>query len=409
VSEQLTIDGTGGDAASTAPSGPGFIRVFGYLFIAIAGWAIYVTLSSQWDTVLYQWRTSFTMVFGAFVAGSTPQGGGSVAFPVFTKVFESPAALARTFSLCVQVAGMGSATLSILLAKRSISKRAVLVGGASGVVGLVVGLFVLGDPSTVWWSSIIPEEYVKVMFTLVLAGMAYIVYLALDETDCGLWFIPVWNSNVWVGLILFGFAGGVASSLIGSGADVMVFLFVVIVAGLHPRIGVPTSVIVMTIVSIAGMVILGIAHGQLSTEVVDNMVVAVGGTPIEPVPALQYDLWGMWLAGAPAAAISAPIGAAFIHRLGEKHLINFLISISLLEVVTTAIFLEQLRTDPVLLAVALAGLPLVFVCVWLIHRYRDKLLGSAAPSITAAKAREEVLRRRAAAEHDAASTGPTEV
>lgn len=367
--------------------------IVAYLVALVVGWATYVTMSSQWDVVLYQWRVFVTMVFGAFVAGSTPQGGGSVAFPVFTKVFESPAALARSFSLCIQVVGMGSAAVSILIARRSVSRRAVTVGSLSGVVGLVFGLFVLGDPSTVWWSAIIPEAYVKVLFTLVLAAMAYIVYLALDETDCGLWYIPVWNGNVWVGLIVFGFIGGVTSSLIGSGADAVVFLFIVIVAGLHPRIGIPTSVIIMAVVSVVGMVILGIVHGQLSTVVIDDMLVAVGGTPVAPVPASQFDLWGMWLAGAPAAAVLGPLGAAFVHRLGEKHLIRFIITISTLEVVTTAVFLEQLRTDPRLLAIALIGLPVVLGAVWLLHRNRDWLLGTAAPSVVAADARERARNR----------------
>ncbi|WP_297691047.1 NAD-dependent DNA ligase LigA, partial [uncultured Eudoraea sp.] len=81
-----------------------------------------------------------------------------------------------------------------------------------------------------------------------------------------------------------GFIGGVVTSLIGSGADVFAFLFLVIVAGLHPRIAVPTSVIIMALVSVVGLVTLGVAHGQLNTEVIDGMVVAVGGSAIDPVP-----------------------------------------------------------------------------------------------------------------------------
>ena len=41
------------------------------------GWLIYVEGSDQWERVAAVWPTSTTMIFGSFVAGSTPQGGGA--------------------------------------------------------------------------------------------------------------------------------------------------------------------------------------------------------------------------------------------------------------------------------------------------------------------------------------------
>ena len=79
-------------------------------------WLIYVLAAGHLDRVFDNWRAALTMVFGSFVAGSTPQGGGAIAFPVFTKVLEIPAAVARSFSLVIQATGMVMASLSIMLA-----------------------------------------------------------------------------------------------------------------------------------------------------------------------------------------------------------------------------------------------------------------------------------------------------
>lgn len=352
-------------------------------------WVAFVTIFDHWATVGDNWRSFVTMTFGSFVAGSTPQGGGTVAFPVFTKVFQSPASVARTFSMSIQAIGMGSAAIAILLSGKSVSKRAIAVGGSAAVLGFIVGLLVLADPTTTFWASRIPEAYVKVTFTVVLAALAYIVYLALDEGECGVSFLPVWNNRMWVGLTLAGFAGGIVTSLIGSGADVFAFLFLVIVAGLHPRIGVPTSVIIMALVSVVGLAVLGFGHGQLSTEVAGGMVVAVGGTPIDPLPVSQVDLWGLWIAAAPAVMWGAPLGTMFVHNLSEKHLIVFLALMSGLEVVSTAIFLRQLHTDPWLLGYALIGLTVSVVVVRWLFANRDRLLGEAAPTLV-----EDMLYRR---------------
>ncbi len=366
--------------------------------LPIAGtlaWVLFVSIFDHWETVTANWRSSLTMIFGSFVAGSTPQGGGAVAFPVFTKVFEMPAAVARTFSLSIQAIGMGSASIAILLSRKSVSRRAIGVGGGAAIIGFLIGLFVLADPMTTFWQSRIPESYVKVTFTVVLGALAYIVYLALEEGECGVWFLPVWNKRVWLGLGLAGVAGGLITSLIGSGADVFAFLFLVIIAGLHPRIAVPTSVIIMALVSVVGALVLGVIDGQLSTEVADGMVVAVGGSAIDPVPAAQYDLWGLWIAAVPAVIWGAPLGTIFVHSLNERHLISFLAIMATLEVVSTAIFLPQLRTDPWLLGYALTGLAAsIFLVRWL-HARRDRLLGSAAPSRVEAMLQERHAVRQA--------------
>jgi uncharacterized protein len=227
-------------------------------------WLVFVTLAGHWPRVRANWVATLTMVFGSFVAGSTPQGGGAVAFPVFTKVLAVPSDVARTFSLCIQTVGMGTAALSILINQRLVEVRAVLIGGTAAAVGFLTTLFVLGSPSEPFWPARVPGPYVRVTFTLVLAAMAFVVYLGtrvrIRKVDRRL---PPMNARLRGGVVLAGLLGGVASALVGSGADVLIYLFVVVLFGLDPKVGVPTSVLVMAFISVLGFAVLGIGHGQL--------------------------------------------------------------------------------------------------------------------------------------------------
>ncbi len=274
---------------------------------------------------------------------------------------------------------MVTASAAILLSGKVIQRRSVVVGGAAGVVGLLVGLWTLGEPSEVFWAARVPEAYIKVTFTVVLAALAYIVYLGLDEDDCGMPRLDVWNARMWIGLVAAGFFGGVGSALLGSGTDVLVFLFIVIIAGLHPRVGVPTSVLAMAMVSMVGFVVLGVADGQLATVVDGGAVVSVSGAAAGPYPAAQFDLFGMWLAAVPIVVWGAPLGTVFVHALEERKLIAFVAAIATLEVVSTAVFLTELWTNPILALYAVVGLVCALGLVRWLHANRAGLLAEAAP------------------------------
>lgn len=339
------------------------------------GWLAYVIGAGQWSRVAMHWRSSLTMIFGSFVAGATPQGGGAVAFPVFTKVLEVPADVARTFSLSIQAVGMVTAALIILLAGRKVEKKAIVASGLAGMVGFLGALYVLGRPDTPFWAFRVSPAYVKVTFTIILAAMAYVVWLALDEGDCGVEDLPKWNRRMWIGILFSGFAGGVASALTGSGVDVVLFLFIVVLAGLHPRVGVPTSVIAMAFVSSLGFLVLGVIHGQLDVTLAGESVVAIGGVAIAPGLAAHYDIFGLWLAAVPIVVWGAPLGTYFIHGMREGRLIAFVAAMAAVEVVSTAIFLDDLRTDGGLLAYAIGGLMIAIASVWYLNRHRQRILG----------------------------------
>lgn len=360
-------------------------------------WLIFVTVSGHWGRVLDRWVAAVTMVFGSIVAGSTPQGGGAIAFPVFTKVLDVPATVARSFSLCIQTIGMGAAALSIVISGRRVEWRAIGVLTPAAVTGFLAGAFLLGQPDEVFWPSTLPGAYVKVTFTIVVAAMALLVWLSsrswvterVDMLDNG-------SAQAYTVLVVAGLAGGVASYLVGSGADVFTYLGLVALLGLSAGIGVPTSVVVMAIVSAVGFVLFGLVDGQLAITLVGDQVVAVGGEPLdEPLPADRYDLYGLWLAAAPVVGFGAPLGSWLASKVSDRTLAKIVVGLASAEVLSTIVFLAELRTDPVLALFGAVGLAIFSAGLALVFRRRHRLL-----AIPPVDTDQTLLPRRASLDHD---------
>lgn len=361
-----------------------------------AVWFVYVTVAGHWVRVGNNWQATLTMVFGSFVAGSTPQGGGAVAFPVFTKVLEVPSEVARTFSLSIQAVGMTAATIGMIIGRRVVEWRAIIIGGATAVVSFLVALFLVSDTSKPFWPAVLPAPYIRVTFTLVLASMAFIVYLGtrvpIRKVDTTL---PPMNARLYVALVVAGILGGVFSALTGSGADVMIYLFIVVLFGVDPKVGVPSCVMAMTAVSIVGLVVLGIGDGHLSVQLSEGTtgeVVAVAGQSVSMVevdgrsapaftaggdglPAKRFDLFGLWLAAIPIVVWGAPLGSWFASRINARQLVIFAGLLAAAELITTIIFIPDLHRVSGLSIYAVVGLVSMLLGLYLLARYRRVLFG----------------------------------
>ncbi len=324
-------------------------------------WVVGVTVAGQWGRVGEQWAAAVTMIFGSFVAGSTPQGGGAVAFPVFTKVLDIPTEVARSFSLLIQTVGMGAASLSIIVRRRQVATSSLWVLIPAALVGFVVSTLLLTDGSDQFRAALVPGPYVKVGFTVVVAAMAVVVFLTYrQQIILRRSSVPAPSARVVVALGLGGLAGGFASALVGSGADVATYIVVVVVLGANPRIGVPTSVLVMTAVSILGFVWLGVAEGQLFAS-----ASAGSGT----------DLAGLWLAAVPVVAWGAPLGSLVASRVTDRQLVAFVMLLAAIEVISTIVFLEELRTDVALVIFGVVALVATVVGLAWVQRRRNAVLG----------------------------------
>ncbi len=343
-----------------------------------AVWLIAVTGTGAWGRVGDHLVAAATMVVGSFVAGATPQGGGAVAFPVFTKVLDVPAEAARSFSLCIQAVGMSCASAAIVLGRRPVVWSAVALGAPTGIAAFVVTLLLAGDRQAPFWPADLPGPYVKLTFTLVVAAMAWAVLVGLRtpirSVAGGL---PAIEPRLRVALVVAGGLGGAASALVGSGSDVFMYLFVVVLFGVRAGIGVPTSVVTMALVSVAGFVILGLIDGQLQVTLNDaGAVTSVGGHALEqPLASRRGDLYGMWLAAVPIVAWGAPLGALVASRMTPRALAALALVVAVAEVVSTVVFLDQLRTDPALAIYGLVGLVVAVGGVMALAANRHRLFG----------------------------------
>jgi hypothetical protein len=166
-----------------------------------------------------------------------------------------------------------------------------------------------------------------------------------------------------------------------------VYLALVVLAGVSPSVGVPTSVLVMTTVSVIGFVMMGLIDGHLFTDLgALGDVVSVGGEAVTisdgtaefvagpGLDASRYDLFGLWIAAAPVVAWGAPLGSLVSSKMSDRKLVVFVVALAGAEVLTTIIFLEDLRTDRQLLAFAIIGMSVLFAGLGWLQRNRVRIL-----------------------------------
>ncbi len=340
------------------------------------------------DRVLDNWRAALTMLFGSFLAGSSPEGGGAVAFPVFTKALNVPGPIARTFGLSIQAVGMTMASIAIIVFRREIHIRAVIVGSIAAIVGFGAAVAAFGSPSEPFWPSSIGAPWVKATFSVVLATTSILMVRHLrqhrhsgPEAAIDHHVLVPWSRRVELSLIAVSFAGGALSSLTGTGANILVFLFLVVLVGVNPKVALPSAIMIMTAVSIVGFVLFGLIDGQLNVALADgagSRVVSVGGQAFDGV-ASETDLLGLWLAAVPVVVWGAPLGSFVAARVKESRLVGFVAALAAFEVATTIFLVEEIRTEAALTVSLLVGLATVPAAMIWLERRRHQLFSSPPP------------------------------
>ncbi|MEL7155259.1 MAG: TSUP family transporter [Actinomycetota bacterium] len=376
----MTASTSGTRSASTPPAGPDRIGPAwtGWALSAAATlvWLVAVISTGMLGRVAGHWESAATMAAGSFLAGSSPEGGGAVAFPVFTKALQVPAPVARTFGLSIQAVGMTMAVASILLARRPVHGRAVVVGSLAAVTAFLIGLGLLGDPDALFWPSIVPGAWVKATFSIVLATTSILMVRHLARARAGDEPSPMgWTWRLDLVVAVAAAAGGLLSSMTGTGANIMLFLALVVVADVRPKVALPSAIMVMAAVSVVGLVVLGLFDGQLDVAVVGDQVVSVGGRPVS-LMAAETDLLGLWLAAAPVVVWGAPLGSLVASLARERQLVRFVAALAVIEVVTTFLLVEELRRQPALIIYLVGGLVLLPASFMALRRRRHRLLGS---------------------------------
>lgn len=259
-----------------------------YACCVLAAWVLTLTLLDSWHVLLNYWPAAPTMMFGSFIAGASAEGGGAIAYPVFTLLLKIPPDSARNFSFAIQSVGMVSASMLIIGRKIRIEWKAIVYPSIGGIGGLVLG--------------------------------TYFVVPLLNAVQTKLFFVSLWLAfgiGLWLAnrqasrhvrdrlsslarrdriiLILVGFGGGIITAIFGNGIDIFTFCVLTLWYGMNEKVATPTSVVLMSILTVAGFLL--------------HSVVKQDFGPLE---------WSYWMAAIPVAAVFAPLGAwaiTYLHRL----------------------------------------------------------------------------------------------
>ncbi len=304
-----------------------FVAVIGFFLIWFTGHQVnWLALYSEY------WHAPTTMLFGSFVAGSTPLGGGAVSFPVFSKLLEVTAYEARSFGFLIQSIGMSFATLLFICWKVQINWRQVLWACIGSAVGLCFGLAVFSYS----------DSMIKLAFSLfaLLSGLLLVSGQGRNKT--------LTTGASAQSLLIVGLIGGLLSSQIGAGADTILFFFLVLFTRQEEKISIPTSVAVMAFTAIVGSIATYYLHPEFITPFVINS----------------------WLTAAPVVALGAPLGGWVMSRLHKRPLIIFIKVVLLLEASSTLLFVQLPLAASILLA-SLIGVAVILLIRLLLSTSAD--------------------------------------
>ena len=303
------------------------------LLFAIIVWCswLFYTYPDSWAVIKSHWQITVTMVFGSIIAGATSEGGGAIAFPVFTKILHIPPADAKVFSLAIQSVGMVAASVAIIMMRVKVLWRVIIWVSLGGVVGLLIGSVLL--------SALLASESIRMLFTVMAVSLALTLICLSTGFRLNHIKMPAIRLKEVCILLAVGVAGGVLSGLVGSGIDMICFSVLVLLFRISESIATPTSVILMAVNSVFGVLL--------------HVFVLTG---------INEQVQDYWLAAVPVVVIGAPLGAFFCSRMHYLHIRYLLIALISLELITS---LWLLTFDNTLIAFSISML-MLFLCTMIL-------------------------------------------
>ncbi len=283
------------------------MKILGFsAFIAAIVWMIWLYLAAPAPFAYIQahWEITLTMVFGSLIAGGTSEGGGAVAFPIFTKLLHISPVDAKIFSLAIQSVGMTAAALVIVYMGIRVEWRVIRWASLGGVLGIVVGSILL--------APILSPPVLKMSFTAMITSFAVTLFaLNRGERFCHTR-LPLFGRRERLLLLSAGFLGGMMSGLVGNGIDMITFSFMVLLFRLSEKIATPTSVILMAINALVGFALHVFVIGGFTSEV-----------------------QAYWLAAMPVVVVGAPLGAIVCTFLNRMTIVWILIALIVVELISS--------------------------------------------------------------------------
>lgn len=279
------------------------------------------------------WYYPVTMVVGAFVAGSTPEGGGGIAFPVLNIFLDVDRALARDFSLMVQSIGMTSASILILARRdsRLADFRPLLWWVPVAFAGFVLGIETMQGMR-------VPVIQALFLGLTTAFAVAYLRSTHRGHADA----LPAVGVPDIARTCVVLIAGGLCASLFGTGAGMLIYTLLVTRFALKEKRATEMSIILMASLSILGYAWRGWVQHALSADQVQT-----------------------WLCAAPVVLVMAPLGAAVLRRIHHEWMLRGIVVISLVQLAYFNLFRPTLEKS--LWSLSLTAV-LLFVFSWVMDR-----------------------------------------
>lgn len=272
-------------------------RFFRFWFIAaLLIWCGLFWHVSSWSFLQAHWYYPAIMVLGAFVAGSTPEGGGAVAFPILNIFLQIDRAMARDFSLMIQSIGMTSASIYILSTAGNVRQYLPLLWMFPlCFIGFLLGMQFLQQ---------LPLYLIQALFLSLITAFALVYSLAQHRGCQDRLRKPKRMEYPLLLLVLL--AGGACASLFGTGADIILYTLLVTLFRLKEKLATHFAIMLMAAISIAGFAYRGLVESALT----------------------HYQLQ-TWLSAYPVVLLMAPLGALVLSRVNKEWMLRGIAGLNL--------------------------------------------------------------------------------
>lgn len=267
-----------------------------FLFFAVVltSWLIYVIQNQLFFYISKHIWAVITMIFGSFIAGSSPEGSASIAYPVFTLLLNIPPDVARNFAFAIQSIGMTSASLLIFGLKLKVDWNYIKYVSLGGAVGLIFGTYYI--------VPLVSPPMAKLFFVSLWLSFGLVLWKENRKINRIIYdSIQQFQQSDRAKLLVFGLIGGIISSIFGTGINIFTFCLMTIYYGINEKVAVPSSIIIMTLETILGFFL----HFALIKD-------------------FQSQAFEMWIACIPFVIIFAPLGSYVVSKLPRKAIANFL-------------------------------------------------------------------------------------
>ena len=274
---------------------------FAYIIVVLSSWFYFLFTNNQFYVLTENIPVMITMIFGSFIAGSSPEGSASIAFPIFTLYLNIAPDIARNFAFAIQSIGMTSATIYILNKKLPVERNYIFFVTAGGILGLILGTYYL--------VPLVQPKLAKLLFVSLWLSFGLVLFYLNKKGDKNInsRILGLKKNDVLI-LLTLGVLGGFISSVFGTGINIFSFCFIVVYYQINEKVAAKSSIIIMTIETIVGFFL----HGII----------------IKDISAKTYE---MWIACIPIVIFFAPLGTYFLNRISHRFFSNFLYFIFIIQ------------------------------------------------------------------------------